>query len=267
MGSRRRLLRPVALSVLLLASVLPRPADAAWHGPIEGVYGDTACPGLGCDSEKTVEEMKAYCRATNPDNHCNAFSGGGVDPGGVLKGGCFRACSPDTIISGLTLDPGSTWRAYYWQGGLAEAAAAVGGAGSGLALVLVLGLGLYVGGGALLNKSSRSGATGWELIPHRRQWAHLRALTLDGVAFCKGGFRRQPDVAQLRAPLAAGGSPSRREKESSVNRPKERKGRSKRRPRTEVAPGSSVSGQQGGPTPAADDGGAKGKLSGRWLQI
>jgi hypothetical protein len=171
------------LQLALVFAAAPSPAGAAWHGPIEGLYGDDPCANLGCDSEKTVEEMETQCRTTSPENHCTGFSGGGVAPGGVLKGGCFRACPPGSLVSAIALAPGGDGRAYYWEDDLADVVAARG--GWGLVLPAVLGLGLYVGGGALCNK--RAGATGWGMMPHRQHWAHLWALVLDGVAFCKGG--------------------------------------------------------------------------------
>jgi hypothetical protein len=83
-------------------------------------------------------------------------------------------------------------------------------AGIGFATVVLVGAALYLGGGAIVQR--RGGATGWELLPHRRHWAHLHGLALDGVAFCRSGGSRRRLPAEgkdgLRAPLA-GARPSR----------------------------------------------------------
>ena len=59
--------------------------------------------------------MKAKCHAEHDANHCTGFSGGGVAPGGELRSGCFRACSPDLLVKGIVLDAGGDCRAYYWE--------------------------------------------------------------------------------------------------------------------------------------------------------
>ena len=216
-------------------------AHAAWHGPLEGQYGDI-CANLGCDLEKTVKEMKAQCRATNPENHCTGFSGGGVLAGEELKGGCFRACSPENLVAGITLIPGGESRAYYWQDEAADMLPAEAG-GRGLVFMVVL-LGLYMGGGALYNK--RAGATGWNMIPHRREWAHLRGLTLDGVAFCRSGGQKQQHLTELRAPTAGGNNGSEPPPVVGTKRSKEKKNKDKDRSPRKAGKGSTKGNVMGG---------------------
>jgi hypothetical protein len=85
------------------------------HG-LDWIHAGTSAARLTSTST-VVDQMKAKCHAEHDANHCMGFSGGGVAPGGELRSGCFRACSPDLLVKGIVLDAGGDCRAYVLLGG------------------------------------------------------------------------------------------------------------------------------------------------------
>eukprot|EP01052_Picozoa_sp_SAG31_P032641 SAG31_NODE_3599_length_4085_cov_4.147516_2_plen_222_part_00 len=64
-------------------------------------------------------------------------------------------------------------------------------AGTSFAAVVLVAIAIYLGAGAVYRYHTH-GARGWAMLPNRQHLAQLRSLFLDGLHFCRAGFKRSP---------------------------------------------------------------------------
>lgn len=242
---------------------------------------------LGLKAVKSTEECCQLCLAhptckvwvttDKPVSSCWLKSW----PGGVITNKKPDAPQPDLRWSGLACECDATCRPV------------LAGAGMGFSTLALLSAALYLVGGSLFRK--RSGATGWDMLPHRREWQHLHGLVRDGVAFSRsggqskkrrggmavedsGGGRSSRDSGSgsgsLREPLGAGESKTKQQKKEKKGRDKKgsRSERTRASPSAEQPPPPPSSGPGGSsPPPAGGDGRAAASTAavagGRWVHI
>lgn len=135
-------------------------------------------------------------RGTPGTGRCQTWQYMPVDPTGKENLGCWAGISPS-----VDMYTKGTFHASEWVG--ASQCLGIGTDwGTPFLVVLFLGTALYLGGGAVYLKK-KHGATGKELLPHRRKWQHVYGLVQDGICFARGAGKARPAGAPSSQALLA----------------------------------------------------------------
>lgn len=210
MASGTRAATPVILLTLLPLAAAPFSCSSIsincmcnWgtSGAWTQVVGLTKAPPEAQDSAEDCEhwcctkvdgwkDTPAGKKGTPGTGRCQTWQYMPPDPTGKENLGCWAGISPSVDMYAK-----GTFHANEWIG--ASQCLGIGTDwGTPFLVVLFLGSTLYLGGGALYLK--KQGATGKDMLPHRRKWQHVHGLVLDGVAFVRG--RGRGKARSVRAP-------------------------------------------------------------------
>eukprot|EP01046_Picozoa_sp_COSAG06_P002878 COSAG06_NODE_105_length_23834_cov_15.256710_9_plen_349_part_00 len=118
-------------------------------------------------------------QGTPGTGRCQTWQFMPLDPTGKESLGCWAGISPD-----VSMYTQGSFHSTEWVGA-AQCLGIGTDWGTPFLFVLFLGTTLYLGGGAIYLKQ-KHGASGKDLLPHRRKWQHVHGLVLDGVAVVRG---------------------------------------------------------------------------------